>query len=163
MLDSTLTGLPPALNAAKPLMERPQVVALLSLFAHAAVLALTIVLVQFVDVAFRDPLRAAWLKRDGIVSGAAFGCVTILSLALALMTSGGLAAGVGLVAAIALTLAVALLTAVLSRRFVDIGRHLGPAEAARSPLEAITGTPGLQAVGAAAATEAPARDARAGA
>ena len=130
---------------------------LVALVAEAALLALGIALVLLVDAAFRSPLRAAWLKRDWIVSGAAFGCVALLSFTVALLVSGGIAAGLGLAAAMAVTGAVVLVSAFAFRRLLaGLTRR---AAAGESPLFPSTGIPGSHPFGGAAVAEAPASDA----
>lgn len=105
----------------------------LAFLAKAGVLIVSISLAQLMDLVFRNPMRPAWLRRDGIISGAAFVYVAMLSLSVGLTIHDGLSLGLGVLAAVSLTTFIALVSAFACWRVLDIGVPMRRAEAGQSP------------------------------
>ena len=106
---------------------------LLPLLAHTAVLIAVVSAIQLTVLAFRNPLRPAWLKKAGADTLAAVAIAAGLSLAVAFEIAGLVAAGINAFAAVGIAAALCFGVASFNWRRFHCGDRLRRADAGHSP------------------------------
>lgn len=119
---------------------------LIQILPETVLLAAIAGAIQLVTLAFRNPFRPDWLRRDWVGSAAAIAIAAAISLGLGVMVTGVLAAGFGAGAAVAFTLAIGFAAAYAIWRGFGVGERLRRADAGQSPFAGFPGA-GLLARG----------------
>lgn len=105
----------------------------IQILPEVAVVVLIVGAILFTGLAFRNPFRSAWLRRDMMSVAAALAISGAVCFGTGYMVSGAIAAGFDVGTALALTLAVFIVAGYAIVRFFDIGERLRRADAGQSP------------------------------
>ena len=114
-------------------MKDTKMNALTLLLAETAILIAVISAIQLTVLAFRNPLRPAWLKMAGADALAAVAIAAGISIATAGEIAGLIAAGVNAFAAIGITVALCVGVAFFNWRVFRCGDRLRRTDAGHSP------------------------------
>lgn len=99
----------------------------------------TVLLIEFLVLAFRNPHRPHWLHRESVQTGAALVIVASLCFSFAAFMTGLLEAGLNVFAALAAALLLPLVVAVVSGRAIRFRERLQRADAGQSPFDDFDG------------------------
>ncbi|HUE47445.1 MAG TPA: hypothetical protein VMO81_14450 [Aestuariivirgaceae bacterium] len=106
---------------------------IIQILPEVAVVVALVGVILFTGLAFRNPLRAPWLKRDSASTGAALAISSAVCFGAGYLIAGSIAAGLGVAMAIGLTVAVFLGSGFVIWRVFEIGERLRRADAGQSP------------------------------
>ena len=106
---------------------------LIQLLPELILVAAVPVVLQLIVLAFRNPFRSRWLRRDWAAIAAALAIAALVSVMIGVAIAGGMAAGLGLGGAALLTAATGIGAGYAFRRAFDIGERLRRADQGQSP------------------------------
>lgn len=119
---------------------------LIQILPEVVVLVAIIGAILLIVLAFRNPFRPKWLRRDSMSVAAALLFSAAVCFGLGNMISGSVNAGIDVATAIALTVAVFIGAAYGLARTIDMGERLRRSDAGESPFYPHPWTEGLRRV-----------------
>jgi hypothetical protein len=111
---------------------------ILSLAVEFALVAITVSVIQFLVLVFRNPRRPQWLWSSFIESAAVICIVMGITVAVAILASGLIGAGLNVFASLVVSALVPITVAFGNWRAFQVGERLRRAEAGASPFASLS-------------------------
>jgi len=113
---------------------------ILSLAVEFILVAITVSVIQFLVLVFRNPRRSQWLRHSFIESSAVICIVMGVTLSVAILASGLIGAGLNVFVSLVVSALVPITVAFGNWRVFQVGERLRCAEAGESPFASLSDT-----------------------
>jgi hypothetical protein len=113
---------------------------ILSLAVEFMLVVITVSIIQFLVLVFRNPRRPQWLRGSFIESAAVICIVMGITVAVAILASGLIGAGLNVFVSLVVSALVPLAVAFGNWRLFQVGERLRHAEAGASPFASLSDT-----------------------
>ena len=111
---------------------------ILSLAVEFMLVAITVSIIQFLVLVFRNPRRPQWLRHSFVESAAVICIVMGITVAVAILASGLIGAGSNVFVSLVVSALVPLTVAFGNWRLFQVGERLRRAEAGASPFASLS-------------------------
>lgn len=112
----------------------------IQLLPEAAIIVVIIGAILFTVLAFRNPQRPRWLRREAMAVTASLAIAAVVCFGIGNMISGAIEAGFGVATAFVLTIVVCIVAGYAMVRGFHIGERLQRSDAGESPFYSGAGT-----------------------